>query len=301
MSPLLRILLVDDSEDARMIVRAALEDGAFARIDNAGSAQEAYERLRIDTADPDLPPDYDLILLDILMPGVDGVEACATIRSTRRYRDVPILMVSGQSDRETLNQAFIAGANDYVAKPLNPLELLARARSALRFKREIDRRRAREAALRIGGEGQPGIAGGFDLDSGLPDRAMVEARIAAAAETMRRTALLLIGIDGFARLRSEEGEAAAAGLQRRMARELGALPAPLGALFGLFGEGQFMAVADGAPGGARALEAYPITTTNVIVEELHVGLERVFADAGLTVVSRPTTRRCVMRIDFPLP
>jgi len=53
--------------------------------------------------------------------------------------------------------------------------------------------------------------------------------------------------------------------------------------------------------GARALEAYPITTTNVIVEELHVGLERVFADAGLTVVSRPTTRRCVMRIDFPLP
>lgn len=53
--------------------------------------------------------------------------------------------------------------------------------------------------------------------------------------------------------------------------------------------------------GARALEAYPITTTNVIVEELHVGLERVFAVAGFNVVSRPTTRRCVMRIDFPLP
>lgn len=53
--------------------------------------------------------------------------------------------------------------------------------------------------------------------------------------------------------------------------------------------------------GARAVEAYPITTTKVVAEELHVGLERVFAAAGFTVVSRPTTRRCVMRIDFSLP
>ena len=50
--------------------------------------------------------------------------------------------------------------------------------------------------------------------------------------------------------------------------------------------------------GARALEAYPITTTNVIPEELHVGTESVFAEAGLVEVSRPTLRRMVMRIDF---
>ena len=50
--------------------------------------------------------------------------------------------------------------------------------------------------------------------------------------------------------------------------------------------------------GARALEAYPITTTNVIPEELHVGTESVFAGAGLTEVSRPTLRRMVMRVDF---
>ena len=50
--------------------------------------------------------------------------------------------------------------------------------------------------------------------------------------------------------------------------------------------------------GARALEGYPITTTNVILEELHVGTEGVFADAGLAVVSRPTPRRVVMRVDF---
>jgi hypothetical protein len=50
--------------------------------------------------------------------------------------------------------------------------------------------------------------------------------------------------------------------------------------------------------GARAVEGYPITTKDVIAEELHVGTERVFADAGFTEVSRPTLRRVVMRIDF---
>jgi GNAT superfamily N-acetyltransferase len=50
--------------------------------------------------------------------------------------------------------------------------------------------------------------------------------------------------------------------------------------------------------GARALEGYPITTGNVLLEELHVGTESVFADAGLSVVSRPTVRRVVMRVDF---
>jgi GNAT superfamily N-acetyltransferase len=50
--------------------------------------------------------------------------------------------------------------------------------------------------------------------------------------------------------------------------------------------------------GARAVEGYPITTTNVILEELHVGTASVFADAGFTEVSRPTRRRVVMRIDF---
>ena len=58
------------------------------------------------------------------------------------------------------------------------------------------------------------------------------------------------------------------------------------------------AVAFARQRGARAIEAYPITTTNVIAEELHVGTPSVFADAGLIEVSRPTVRRLVMRLDF---
>jgi len=245
MKPLPRILLVDDSFDARLIAEAALSDGDFA-LETVGSAQEAYAQLGLEEQDPDVPPEFELILLDILMPEIDGVEACAAIRSTRRYRDVPILMVSGQNDTRTLTQAFIAGANDYVSKPLNPMELQARVRSALRFKREIDRRRARENELRSQpGEGQGSIAAAFDPAGALPERPVIEAAIAAAAESQTPTALLLLSADHFAAHRSEAGEAEAQRLRRRLAAELGAVPAPLGTLFGAYGEGLFMVVAPG--------------------------------------------------------
>ena len=235
-----RILLVDDSEDARFIAEATLQGEDFA-LDTAASAQDAYALLRLEEHDPDLPPDRDLILLDILMPEIDGVEACAAIRNTRRYRDVPILMVSGLGDRETLNQAFIAGANDYVGKPLNPIELVARIRSALRFKREIDRRRARENELRARPEeGSLSLAAAFDPVSGLPGRAVLEARIAAAAESVTPTSLLLLSVDHLAAYRAEFGEAATTRLLRQLAAEISAVPAPLGAALSVYGDGLFM-------------------------------------------------------------
>jgi PleD family two-component response regulator len=240
-----RILLVDDSEDARFIAQLALQEENFA-LDAAGSARDAYALLRIEEQDPDLPPDYDLVMLDILMPDIDGVEACAAIRNTRRYRDVPILMVSGMGDRETLNQAFIAGANDYVSKPLNPIELLARIRSALRFKREIDRRRAREIELRTRPEeGSLDLAAALDLVTGLPGRAVLEARIAAAAENVTPTSLLLLSVDQLAAYQVESGEAETARLLRRLAAEISAVPAPLGAALAVYGDGLFMVAGGG--------------------------------------------------------
>jgi len=245
MKPQPRILLVDDSEDARFIAQAALQGEDFT-LETAASARDAYALLRIEEQDPDLPPDHDLILLDILMPEIDGVEACAAIRNTRRYRDVPILMVSGLGDRETLNQAFIAGANDYVSKPLNPMELLARIRSALRFKREIDRRRARENELRARPEeGSLNLAAAFDPASGLPGRAVLEARIAAAAESVTPTSLLLLSVDQLSAYQVEFGEAATTRLLRQVAAEITTVSAPLGAALSVYGDGLFMVAGKG--------------------------------------------------------
>lgn len=241
-----RILLIDDNEDSRLISLAALEHGAFEQVDAVGSAHEAYRLLEID-GESDAAPAHDLILLDIMMPDVDGVEACAQIRSSRRYRDVPILMVSGQSHSEILNQAFVAGADDYVTKPIQPMELLARVRSALRLKRERDRRQAREAELRRQAQQALADSGHYGIDGeiGLPDRGAIDAHLRAAADSGRPAALMLIAIDHYTAYRAEQGEAAATRLQQRIAQELAAVPAPLGASLGCYGEGAFLAVAPG--------------------------------------------------------
>jgi phosphoserine phosphatase RsbU/P len=240
-----RILVVDDSEDARDITCAALDDGDFGEVTAVASAQEAYRVLGLED-DFYGPPVFDLVLLDIMMQGVDGIEACARIRSSRRYRDVPLLMVSGQSETEVLNQAFVAGANDYVSKPVNPIELLARVRSSLRFKREIERRHAREAELRAKAAEAGSGRGGIDEATGLPDRDAIDQYIRAAADDGVDTALMLMAVDSFAAYRTDRGAAAAEALVRRIGRELGALSAPLSAMLGGYGPGQLMLVAPGA-------------------------------------------------------
>ena len=85
--------------------------------------------------------------MDIMMPDMDGVEACRRIKADRRYRDLPILMVTAMKAGAFLETAFAAGAVDYVTKPINRLELLTRIGSALKLKREMDQRKAREEML----------------------------------------------------------------------------------------------------------------------------------------------------------
>lgn len=142
-----RILVVDDDVQVCEMTKLVLRTGQFRDIVCVPSADEAFELLDIERDDPELPPRFDLVLLDIYMPGIDGIETCARIRNTRRYRDIPILIVSGATETQALNQVFMAGAHDFLTKPVKPLEFLARVRAALRFKRELDRRRTIEAKL----------------------------------------------------------------------------------------------------------------------------------------------------------
>lgn len=93
------------------------------------------------------PIKWDLILLDILMPGVNGIQACRRIKAIEHLRDIPIIMMSALTDPQSLQWAFAEGASDYIRKPLNRGELLARVRSALRFTHELNRRKEREQEL----------------------------------------------------------------------------------------------------------------------------------------------------------
>jgi CheY-like chemotaxis protein len=140
------ILIVDDSADQHFLLRSVLTKAGHTDIVGVDSARSAFTTLNLDGGHPSTK--VDLILMDILMPEMDGVEACRQIKEKEHLRDIPIIMVTAKNDLTNLKEAFSAGAMDYINKPVNGVELLARVTSALTLKREMDYRKEREADLR---------------------------------------------------------------------------------------------------------------------------------------------------------
>jgi CheY-like chemotaxis protein len=144
------ILIVDDSPDQQVLLRAILGKAGHTDLLSANSAKTAFPMLDMDSQEPS--SQVDLILMDVLMPELDGVEACRRIKSRPHLCDIPIIMVTAKNDLSNLEAAFAAGANDYITKPVNSVELLARASSALALKKEMDCRKVREEELRRSNE-----------------------------------------------------------------------------------------------------------------------------------------------------
>lgn len=139
------ILIVDDTLFNLKHLQALLQSEGYLDILIAQSANEAYHIL--EEGNSTGIKDIDLILLDIVMPDINGIEACRTIKSNQLASDIPIIMVTATTDKEELELAFSSGAMDFITKPFEKTELIARVRSALRLKHEIDWRKAQEAEL----------------------------------------------------------------------------------------------------------------------------------------------------------
>ncbi|MDP4092127.1 MAG: response regulator transcription factor [Bacillota bacterium] len=116
----LKILIVDDEKEIADLVEIYLSNEGY-EVLKAYNAKDAINLL--DTND------VQLIILDIMMPGMDGLEACRTIRKTR---NIPIIMLSAKSEDMDKILGLSNGADDYLTKPFNPLELAARVKSQLR-------------------------------------------------------------------------------------------------------------------------------------------------------------------------
>ena len=136
---IVRVLVADDDIVSRSVVCSWLRDDGYevTEVDDGIAAQTAFANAR-----------FDLVLLDVLMPGCDGFEACAAIRKLPRGRHVPILMLTGLDDTESIHRAYTIGATDFLIKPIAEEILRHRMRYIHRAQAALAQLRESEARLR---------------------------------------------------------------------------------------------------------------------------------------------------------
>ncbi|HKA07164.1 MAG TPA: diguanylate cyclase [Gemmataceae bacterium] len=139
------ILIVDDQRDMRESLKFLLEAQGHSDVRLASNGRDALELLTPDG--PVAGVSVDVLVIDVMMPGLSGIEVCRQIKGDPRLHDIPVLVMTGRSDESLLEQAFAAGAHDFLPKPVSPNELTARVRAAIRLKQELDQRRAHEREL----------------------------------------------------------------------------------------------------------------------------------------------------------
>ncbi|WP_417264197.1 response regulator [Celeribacter sp.] len=141
------LLVVDDDHNILELMRAILPSLGYEDFVCAQSGREALSLVQLSGRT------FSTILLDIQMPGMDGIELCGHLRAFPAYRDTPILMLTSMKDKEHIDAAFLRGATDYLTKPIDTTELAARLRVAqilfTEQKRSTDATR-REQELRLG-------------------------------------------------------------------------------------------------------------------------------------------------------
>jgi len=125
--PRSRVLIVDDEPRNRTLTRAILRDHD---VIEAGGAEEAYRIL-------DREP-IDLVLLDVMMPSIDGFTACREIKGRRAEPYLPVILLTALGDQEHRNAGFEAGADDFLSKPVDLRELQLRVRAFLRLRHQDD-------------------------------------------------------------------------------------------------------------------------------------------------------------------
>lgn len=135
----MRIMVADDNPDSRQLAKDIL----MAMGHQVITAQDGPEALA--TAQQQLP---DLVVLDINMPGMSGFDVCAILKSGEETAHIPVMMLTALSDIEHRVHGLDMGADDYLAKPYNPRELMARVETRLRAKTESDDMRAMQQKIR---------------------------------------------------------------------------------------------------------------------------------------------------------
>lgn len=141
------ILIVDDNQVNLFVIEKILKRAGYHEYRSFKSAQDLFDYLQLEQPVPVEKP-VDLILMDIMMPEIDGIEACRRIQAKPHLKDIPIIFVTALEDSNKVAEALDVGGLDYVMKPINKTELLARIRVVLRLKLEKDWHKKQDEKIR---------------------------------------------------------------------------------------------------------------------------------------------------------
>jgi diguanylate cyclase (GGDEF)-like protein len=216
-----RILVVDDHEDNIELLRARLEAWGY-RVDAAHDGKQALDQVHAS------PP--DLILLDVMMPAVDGNEVARRIKQNPALPFIPIIMQTALDSTESKVEGLEAGADDYITKPIEFAELKARLRSMLRIKRLQEELEERERQLLEANERLKHMSR-TDALTGLENRRSIEKQLdilfAHGERLSEPLACVMSDLDRFKSVNDEHGHQAGdavlkqfAAILKREAREI---------------------------------------------------------------------------------
>ncbi len=122
-----KILIVEDDEDIVELIRYNLDKDGFRAV-GVTKGEEAIKRLQSES--------FDLVLLDLMLPGIDGLEVCRKLKADELLRSVPIIMLTAKGEESDIITGLELGADDYIVKPFSPKVVIARIRSVLRRRHE---------------------------------------------------------------------------------------------------------------------------------------------------------------------
>ena len=137
------ILIIDDEEDIRDILKYNLEKEGF-YVDVASNGEQGLAKIK-----SNMP---DLVILDVMMPGMDGIEVCDLIRSTPKYENIIICLLTARNEDYSQIAGLDSGADDYVAKPVKPKVLVSRINALLRRKGKVQQENISSSDLIINRE-----------------------------------------------------------------------------------------------------------------------------------------------------
>jgi putative two-component system response regulator len=139
MTALPRIMIVDDAEDNLMIMESILVKEYSLKLFSEAKVALDYANTN--------PP--DLILLDIMMPGIDGFETCRMLKANSKLKDIPVIFITSKNEDEYEENGFSVGAADYIHKPINANILTARVRTHIKIKLAIEYLKNENAHLKL--------------------------------------------------------------------------------------------------------------------------------------------------------